>query len=110
VCGTDHVFVNGDSRHVVAADADIRSPGRSPRSAMAEDFAVGDRVAVGWFGGTATGACPAARANSCNARPQVPSLNYPAGTRSRSSCPGPRWPASPTSCRSWRRHRWDVRG
>jgi alcohol dehydrogenase len=45
-----------------------------------EDFAVGDRVAIGWFGGNCNRCVPCRRGQFMQcARMQVPSLHYPGG-------------------------------
>jgi len=82
VCGTDHGVVNGSfpglswpvtPGHEIAGTIDELGDG-------VEEFAVGDRVAVGWFGGNCN-TCPRCRQGRfihCD-RLQVPSLHYPGG-------------------------------
>ncbi len=85
VCGTDHGFVAGGF-------PDMTWPvtlGHEIAGTIAElgqgvegvgDFAVGDRVAVGWFGGNCNRCVPCRKGQfmSCQ-RLQVPSWHYPGG-------------------------------
>lgn len=82
VCGTDHVFVNGGFPDMTWP----LTPGHEIAGTIAEigdgvqDFAVGDRVAVGWFGGNCNRCTPCRKGQfmQCTSL-QVPSLNYPGG-------------------------------
>nr|WP_090276025.1 alcohol dehydrogenase catalytic domain-containing protein [Mycolicibacterium komanii]CRL69156.1 alcohol dehydrogenase [Mycolicibacterium komanii] len=82
VCGTDHGFVAGGFPnlnwpitlgHEVAGTIAEVGPD-------VEDFAVGDRVAVGWFGGNCNRCVPCRKGQfmQCE-RMQVPSWHYPGG-------------------------------
>ncbi|KUI02744.1 alcohol dehydrogenase [Mycolicibacterium acapulense] len=82
VCGTDHGFVTGGFPglnwpitlgHEIAGT--IAEVGEG-----VEDFAVGDRVAVGWFGGNCNRCVPCRKGQfmQCE-RMQVPSWHYPGG-------------------------------
>ncbi|KUI12927.1 alcohol dehydrogenase [Mycobacterium sp. GA-1285] len=82
VCGTDHGFVAGGFPglnwpitlgHEIAGT--IAEVGEG-----VEDFAVGDRVAVGWFGGNCNRCVPCRKGQfmQCK-RMQVPSWHYPGG-------------------------------
>lgn len=82
VCGTDKAIVNG----VFPVAAWPVTPGHEIAGTVAEvgpgveDFAVGDRVAIGWFGGHC-GVCVPCRKGlfiHC-VDGQVPSLSYPGG-------------------------------
>lgn len=82
VCGTDHGFVAGGfpnlnwpitlGHEVAGTIAEV--------GADVEDFAVGDRVAVGWFGGNCNRCVPCRKGQfmQCE-RMQVPSWHYPGG-------------------------------
>ncbi|KUI46230.1 alcohol dehydrogenase [Mycobacterium sp. GA-1199] len=82
VCGTDHGFVAGGFPglnwpitlgHEIAGT--IAEVGEG-----VEDFAVGDRVAVGWFGGNCNRCVPCRKGQFMQcARMQVPSWHYPGG-------------------------------
>ena len=81
VCGTDHVIVNG----AFPADWPL-TPGHEIAGTIAEvgdgveRLSVGDRVAVGWFGGNC-GHCTSCRSGlfiHCE-NGQIPSLAYPGG-------------------------------
>jgi alcohol dehydrogenase len=82
VCGTDHAFVNGG---LPGLNWPI-TPGHEIAGTVAElgdgveDFAVGDRVEVGWFGGNCNrcNPCRKGRFMQCE-RLQVPGLQYPGG-------------------------------
>jgi alcohol dehydrogenase len=82
VCGTDHGFVSG----VFPGLSWPVTPGHEIAGSVAElgdgveDFAVGDRVAVGWFGGNCTRCVPCRQGYfmQCE-RLQVPSWHYPGG-------------------------------
>jgi alcohol dehydrogenase len=82
VCGTDHGIVNGGFPGMSWPV----TPGHEVAGTIAElgddveDFAVGDRVAVGWFGGNCTRCVPCRRGQfmQCE-RLQVPSLHYAGG-------------------------------
>lgn len=82
VCGTDHGFVAGGfpnlnwpitlGHEVAGTVAEV--------GADVEDFAVADRVAVGWFGGNCNRCVPCRKGQfmQCE-RMQVPSWHYPGG-------------------------------
>jgi alcohol dehydrogenase len=82
VCGTDRVFHAGHfpgmtwpltlGHEIAGTIAEIGDG--------VEDFAVGDRVAVGWFGGNCNRCVPCRQGHfmQCE-RGQVPSLHYPGG-------------------------------
>lgn len=82
VCGTDHAFVNGGfpgltwpltPGHEIAGTIAELGPGVS-------DWAVGDRVAVGWFGGHCNHCIPCRKGDFIHcANGQVPSWHYPGG-------------------------------
>ena len=82
VCGTDHAFVNGGFPGLSWPV----TPGHEIAGTVAEvgdgveDFAVGDRVAVGWFGGNCNRCVPCRQGHfmQCE-RMQVPSWHYPGG-------------------------------
>jgi alcohol dehydrogenase len=82
VCGTDHGFVNGGFPGLQWPI----TPGHEAAGTIAElgdgveDFAVGDRVAVGWFGGNCNRCIPCRKGQfmQCE-RMQVPSWHYPGG-------------------------------
>ena len=82
VCGTDHAFVNGG---MPGLNWPI-TPGHEIAGTVAElgdgveDFAVGDRVEVGWFGGKCNRCNPCRKGQfmQCE-RLQVPGLQYPGG-------------------------------
>lgn len=82
VCGTDHAFVNGAFPGLTWP----LTPGHEIAGTIAEigdgvqGFAVGDRVAVGWFGGNC-GHCTQCRKGDfihCE-NGQIPSWHYPGG-------------------------------
>ena len=82
VCGTDHGIVNGGFPGLQWPV----TPGHEAAGTIAElgdgveDFAVGDRVAVGWFGGNCNRCAPCRKGQfmQCE-RLQVPSWHYPGG-------------------------------
>ncbi|BBY27744.1 alcohol dehydrogenase catalytic domain-containing protein [Mycolicibacterium sediminis] len=82
VCGTDHAFVNGGFPGLSWPI----TPGHEVAGTIAEvgdgveDFAVGDRVAVGWFGGNCNRCVPCRQGYfmQCE-RGQIPSLSYAGG-------------------------------
>ena len=82
VCGTDHGFVNGGFPGLQWPI----TPGHEAAGTIAElgdgveDFAVGDRVAVGWFGGNCNRCIPCRKGQfmQCE-RMQVPTWHYPGG-------------------------------
>lgn len=82
VCGTDHGIVNGGFPGMTWPV----TPGHEVAGTIAElgdgveDFAVGDRVAVGWFGGNCNRCTPCRRGQfmQCE-RLQVPSWHYAGG-------------------------------
>ena len=82
VCGTDHAVVNGGFPGLSWPV----TPGHEVAGTIAEigdgveGFAVGDRVAVGWFGGNCNRCVPCRKGffMQCE-RAQVPSLHYPGG-------------------------------
>lgn len=82
VCGTDHGFVSGGFPGLNWP----LTPGHEIAGTVAElgdgveGFAVGDRVAVGWFGGNCNHCVPCRKGQfmQCE-RMQVPSWHYPGG-------------------------------
>ncbi|MEV3903246.1 alcohol dehydrogenase catalytic domain-containing protein [Mycobacterium sp. NPDC050551] len=82
VCGTDHAFVNGAFPGMTWP----LTPGHEVAGTIAEvgdgveGFEVGDRVAVGWFGGNCNRCVPCRKGffMQCE-RGQIPSLSYPGG-------------------------------
>jgi alcohol dehydrogenase len=82
VCGTDHGFVSGGFPNTTWP----LTPGHEIAGTIAEvgddveDFVVGDRVAVGWFGGNCNRCIPCRKGQfmQCQ-RMQVPSWHYPGG-------------------------------
>src|SRR3954471_5211488 len=82
VCGTDHGFVSGGFPnmtwpltlgHEIAGTIAELGDG-------VEDFAVGDRVAVGWFGGNCNRCIPCRKGQFMQCvNMQVPSWHYPGG-------------------------------
>ncbi|MBO0681370.1 alcohol dehydrogenase catalytic domain-containing protein [Mycolicibacterium sp. S2-37] len=82
VCGTDHAFVNGGFPGLSWPI----TPGHEIAGTVAEvgggveDFAVGDRVAVGWFGGNCNRCVPCRKGffMQCE-NGQIPALSYPGG-------------------------------
>jgi alcohol dehydrogenase len=82
VCGTDHAFVNG----FMPGLSWPLTPGHEIAGTIAEigdgveDFAIGDRVEVGWFGGNCNRCVPCRKGcfMQCQ-RLQVPSWHYPGG-------------------------------
>jgi len=82
VCGTDHAFVAGAFPNLTWPI----TPGHEIAGTIAElgagveGFAVGDRVAVGWFGGNCNHCLPCRKGQFMQcANLQVPSWNYPGG-------------------------------
>ncbi len=82
VCGTDHGIVSGGFPGLVWPV----TPGHEIAGTLAEigdgveGFEVGDRVAVGWFGGNCTRCIPCRRGQFMQCvELQVPSLNYAGG-------------------------------
>ncbi len=82
VCGTDQGFVNGG----FPAMSWPLTPGHEIAGTIAElgegvdDFAVGDRVAVGWFGGHCNNCVPCHQGDFIHCvNMQVPSWQYPGG-------------------------------
>jgi alcohol dehydrogenase len=82
VCGTDHAFVNGGFPEMSWP----LTPGHEIAGTIAEigdgveDFAVGDRVEVGWFGGNCNRCVPCRKGQFMQCvRLQIPSLHYPGG-------------------------------
>ena len=82
VCGTDHGFVAGGFPNIVWP----LTPGHEIAGTVAElgdgvdDFAVGDRVAVGWFGGNCNKCIPCRKGQFMQCvNGQVPSWQYPGG-------------------------------
>ncbi len=82
VCGTDHAFVNGGFPNL----AWPITPGHEIAGTVAEigsgveGFTIGDRVAVGWFGGNCNhcGPCRRGLFMQCE-NIQIPSWHYPGG-------------------------------
>jgi len=82
VCGTDRAFVNGGFPGMTWP----LTPGHEIAGTVAElgsevdNFAVGDRVAVGWFGGCCNKCIPCRKGFFINCENgQVPSWHYPGG-------------------------------
>ncbi|TGD89242.1 alcohol dehydrogenase [Mycolicibacterium sp. CH28] len=82
VCGTDHAFIAGGFPNLTWPI----TPGHEIAGTVAEvgsdvdGFAVGDRVAVGWFGGNCTQCLPCRKGQFMQCvNLQVPSWNYPGG-------------------------------
>ncbi|WP_445168224.1 alcohol dehydrogenase catalytic domain-containing protein [Mycolicibacterium sp. Dal123E01] len=82
VCGTDHAIVNG----AFPGLSWPVTPGHELAGTIAElgsgvdGFAVGDRVAVGWFGGNCNECLPCRKGQFMQCvNLQVPSWNYPGG-------------------------------
>jgi alcohol dehydrogenase len=82
VCGTDHGIVNGGFPGMTWPV----TPGHEVAGTIAalgdgvEDFAEGDRVAVGWFGGNCNRCVPCRKGKFMQCvRLQVPSWQYPGG-------------------------------
>ncbi|APE17109.1 alcohol dehydrogenase [Mycobacterium sp. WY10] len=82
VCGTDHAFVTGSFPNLTWPI----TPGHEIAGTIAElgsgveGFAVGDRVAVGWFGGNCTRCLPCRKGQFMQCvNLEVPSWNYPGG-------------------------------
>jgi alcohol dehydrogenase len=82
VCGTDQGVVLGGFPHMTWPVV----PGHEAAGTIAElgvgveDFAVGDRVAVGWFGGNCNTCVPCRKGKFMQCvNGQVPSLSYPGG-------------------------------
>jgi alcohol dehydrogenase len=82
VCGTDHAIVNGAFPGLTWPV----TPGHEVAGTIAElgdgveDFAIGDRVAVGWFGGNCNTCVPCRRGKFMQCvRGQIPSWHYPGG-------------------------------
>lgn len=82
VCGTDHAFVNGDFPGITWP----LTLGHEIAGTIAElgsgvtDWQVGERVAVGWFGGHCNHCIPCRKGDFIHcANGQVPSWHYPGG-------------------------------
>ncbi|WP_433192081.1 alcohol dehydrogenase catalytic domain-containing protein [Nocardia sp. CA-107356] len=82
ICGTDHAFVSGGFPNM----AWPLTPGHEIAGTIAElgagvdNFVVGDRVAVGWFGGHCNKCVPCRKGDFMYCRNvQVPSWQYPGG-------------------------------
>jgi alcohol dehydrogenase len=82
VCGTDHAFVNGQFPGMNWP----LTPGHEIAGSIAElgegvdNHAVGDRVAVGWFGGHCNQCVPCLQGDFIHCEQlQIPSLHYPGG-------------------------------
>src|SRR5689334_11812679 len=82
ICGTDHAFVNGGFPGLSWPI----TPGHEIAGTIAElgdgveGFAVGDRVAVGWFGGNCNACVPCRKGQFMQCvNGQIPSLSYPGG-------------------------------
>src|SRR4051795_10624376 len=82
VCGTDHGFVAGGFPNMTWP----LTPGHEIAGSVAElgegveGFAVGDRVAVGWFGGNCNRCIPCRQRKFMQCENgQVPSWHYPGG-------------------------------
>jgi alcohol dehydrogenase len=100
ICHSDSMFIDGHmpgvsfplvAGHEIAGRIDAIGD-------EVEGFKIGQRVAVGWFGGNC-GHCVACRegdAINC-AHLQIPGLSYPAGSPRRSSSPPRPWRVYPMS-------------
>ena len=82
VCGTDHAIING----AFPGMSWPVTPGHEAAGTVAElgdgveGFEVGERVAVGWFGGNCNRCVPCRKGKFMQCvRSQVPSLAYPGG-------------------------------
>ncbi len=82
VCGTDHAFVTGSFPNLTWPI----TPGHEIAGTIAElgsgveGFAIGDRVAVGWFGGNCNTCLPCRKGQFMQCvNLEVPSWNYPGG-------------------------------
>lgn len=82
VCGTDHAFVNGGFPNLNWPV----TPGHEAAGTVAElgegveGFEIGDRVAVGWFGGNCNHCLPCRKGQFMQCvNFEVPSWNYPGG-------------------------------
>lgn len=82
VCGTDHAFVNGGFPGITWP----LTPGHEIAGTVVElgsgvtDWTVGDRVAVGWFGGHCNRCIPCRKGDFIHcASGQVPGWHYPGG-------------------------------
>jgi alcohol dehydrogenase len=82
VCGTDHAFVNGGFPNLTWP----LTPGHEIAGTVAElgdgvdDYALGDRVAVGWFGGHCNRCVPCHKGDFIHCvNGEVPSWQYPGG-------------------------------
>lgn len=82
VCGTDHAFVNGAFPNLTWP----LTPGHEIAGTVAEvgsgvdGFALGDRVAVGWFGGNCNKCLPCRKGQFMQCvNGQIPSWHYPGG-------------------------------
>src|SRR4029077_8682971 len=113
VCGTDQAFVNGGFPnmtwpltlgHEIAGTVAELGDG-------VEGFAVGDRVAVGWFGGNCNRCVPCRRGQVMQCvSGEVPSLQYPGGYAESVTAPATALARIPHECPSPRRRRWAARG
>jgi alcohol dehydrogenase len=82
VCGTDHAFVNGQFPGMTWP----LTPGHEIAGTIAElgegvdNHAIGERVAVGWFGGHCNECVPCLQGDFIHCEKlQIPSLHYPGG-------------------------------
>jgi alcohol dehydrogenase len=82
ICGSDHVIING----AFPTASFPLTPGHEIAGTVAElgdgvdNFAVGDRVGVGWFGGCCYKCIPCRKGFFINCdNLQVPSVHYPGG-------------------------------
>ena len=82
VCGTDHVFHNGgfpDMTWPLTLGHEIAGTVAEVGDGV-DDFAVGDRVAIGWFGGHCGKCIPCRKGWFIHCvKGQIPSLHYPGG-------------------------------
>lgn len=90
VCGTDHAFVNGgfpDLNWPITPGHEIAGTIAELGSGV-EGFSVGERVAVGWFGGTCNrcGPCRRGQFMQCM-NGQVPTWHYPGGYAESATAP-----------------------
>jgi len=112
ICGTDAHFVAGDfpglswpitlGHEIAGTIAEI--------GAGVEEFAVGDRVAVGWFGGNCNHCAQCRKGQFIHClTAKCRAGTTPAATPSRRLCRPPHWRGSPRNSPTPRLRRWAVR-
>jgi alcohol dehydrogenase len=108
VCGTDHGFVTGGFPNMTWP----LTLGHEIAGTVAElgdgvdNFAVGNRVAVGWFGGNCNKCIPCRKGKFMQCENgQVPRLHYPGGYAESVIAPATALAPSPTNCHSPKRRR-----